>query len=218
MALMTDEPTFWRRCSSCKDPIGFKQDYFVCSVSTCNRKRTGLVFCSMACWGAHVPTMGHRDPWAEERRSPGRSELSPEPAPMRPAAAPVTEELSPSAASASDGGVRRRVAGASTSSPSARAIESFLGDRSRNAELVDRLNTPGSSAVELNDGPEVPHDVLVVVSKMKAYIKARSGMNTSASVNEALSDLVRGLCDDAIQRAAADERKTVMGRDFPGGR
>jgi histone H3/H4 len=59
--------------------------------------------------------------------------------------------------------------------------------------------------------------VLVVVSKLKAYIRARSGMNTSGSANEALSDLMRGLCDEAIQRAAADERKTVMGRDFSEG-
>ena len=49
---------------------------------------------------------------------------------------------------------------------------------------------------------------------MKAYIKARSGMNTSGGVNEALSDLIRKLCDKAIERARADERKTVMDRDF----
>lgn len=61
---------------------------------------------------------------------------------------------------------------------------------------------------------DIPQDVLVVVSKLKAYIRARSGMNTSATVNEPLSALIRGLCDEAIQRAAADERKTVMGRDF----
>ena len=64
---------------------------------------------------------------------------------------------------------------------------------------------------------DIPQDVLVVVSKLKAYIRARSGMNTSATVNEPLSELIRGLCDEAIQRAAADERKTVMGRDFSSG-
>jgi len=30
----------------------------------------------------------------------------------------------------------------------------------------------------------------------------------------ALSDIVRGLCDQAIGNAAAGGRKTVMGRDF----
>lgn len=57
-------------------------------------------------------------------------------------------------------------------------------------------------------------EVLVVASKVKAYIRARSGMNTSASVLDALSDRVRRLCDDAVERARGDGRKTVMDRDF----
>ena len=59
-----------------------------------------------------------------------------------------------------------------------------------------------------------PKDVLVVVSKLKAYIKAKSGMNTSGDVAENLSDKLRRLCDDAIIRARQDGRKTVMARDF----
>jgi histone H3/H4 len=57
-------------------------------------------------------------------------------------------------------------------------------------------------------------DVLVVVSKMKAYVKARSGMNTSDGVTDVLSAKIRNLCDAAIEVAAADGRKTVMDRDF----
>jgi histone H3/H4 len=57
-------------------------------------------------------------------------------------------------------------------------------------------------------------EILVVVSKLKAYIRARSEMNTSDSVMETLSDLVRRLCDDAIDKARAAGRKTVMDRDF----
>jgi len=34
----------WRPCSACKQPIALGTPYYVCSVSTCNRKRTGLVF------------------------------------------------------------------------------------------------------------------------------------------------------------------------------
>jgi histone H3/H4 len=60
-------------------------------------------------------------------------------------------------------------------------------------------------------------DVLVVVSKLKNYIRARSGMNTAGNVAPKLSDLVRSLCDQAIERARADGRKTVMDRDFEGG-
>ncbi len=66
--------TDWKKCSSCKKPIGYKTLYWVCNVSTCNRKRTGLVFCSVSCWDAHTPMMNHRESWAEERRAPSREE------------------------------------------------------------------------------------------------------------------------------------------------
>jgi hypothetical protein len=56
-------------------------------------------------------------------------------------------------------------------------------------------------------------DVLIVVSKMKKYIKDRSGMNCSDAVAEILSDHVRLLCDDAIRAAGRDDRKTVLDRD-----
>ena len=61
---------------------------------------------------------------------------------------------------------------------------------------------------------EVPHDVLIIASKLKQYVRARSGMNTSDSVMDILSRRVRAMCDDAIQRAREDGRKTVMDRDF----
>jgi hypothetical protein len=64
----------WRRCSSCKRPIGFGATYWVCSVSTCNQKRTGLAFCTVSCWDAHLPVARHRESWAEERTAPARTE------------------------------------------------------------------------------------------------------------------------------------------------
>jgi hypothetical protein len=66
------DASFWRRCSSCKKEIGFTRTYWSCNVSTCNRKRTGLVFCTTSCWDAHLPLMNHRESWAEERRAPTR--------------------------------------------------------------------------------------------------------------------------------------------------
>lgn len=57
-------------------------------------------------------------------------------------------------------------------------------------------------------------DVLVVVSKLKKYIKERAELNTSGNVAEALSGIVRTLCDKAIENAKNDGRKTVMDRDF----
>lgn len=58
------------------------------------------------------------------------------------------------------------------------------------------------------------NEVLVIVSKLKNYIRSASGMNTAGNVAPALSDLVRKMCDQAIENAKADRRKTVMDRDF----
>lgn len=62
--------------------------------------------------------------------------------------------------------------------------------------------------------PKSNGEVLVVASKLKAYIRAQSGMNTSSTVIDALSNKVRILCDQAIENAKRDGRKTVMDRDF----
>ena len=63
-------PETWRRCSACKEPIALGADYYVCSVSTCQRKRTGLAFCSVSCWEVHLPGANHREAWALERVAP----------------------------------------------------------------------------------------------------------------------------------------------------
>ena len=196
---MNSTPDFWRRCSACKNPIRFGEGYFVCSVSTCNRKRTGLLFCSMPCWSSHVPTMGHRDPWAEDRRAPSLEAWRRE----QEREAPAPREVAPAASSFAE------------ASPAADRQEDLSSRR-----IIPRSDRPGreprSPTIELHAGPDLPKDVLVVVSKLKAYIRARSGMNTSANVNDALSDIIRRCCDEAIRQAAANERKTVMGRDFAG--
>jgi len=71
---MGAEQSFWKRCSNCKQELPFVATYWACNVSTCNRPRTALAFCSVSCWDAHVPMLRHRDAWAEERRSPTAAE------------------------------------------------------------------------------------------------------------------------------------------------
>ncbi len=56
-------------------------------------------------------------------------------------------------------------------------------------------------------------EVLVVASKIKKYIKDKSGMNTSASTMDALTQLVARAVDQAIESAKGEGRKTVMDRD-----
>lgn len=80
---------------------------------------------------------------------------------------------------------------------------------------------PGGRSGHANQGgfEMGEQEVLVVVSKLKNYIRDASSFNTSGNVAPRLSDMIRTLCDGAIERARQDGRKTVMDRDFefPGG-
>lgn len=57
-------------------------------------------------------------------------------------------------------------------------------------------------------------EVLVVSSKIKAYIKSKGDLSTSAAVMDVLSDKVREILDNAIASAKGDKRKTVKDRDI----
>ena len=56
--------------------------------------------------------------------------------------------------------------------------------------------------------------MLVVVSKFKEYVKVRHELNTSADVADVLSDIIRRVADEAVDKAKAEGRKTLMARDF----
>lgn len=161
-------PDAYRHCSSCKTPIPFESTYFACSVSTCNRKRVGLYFCSVACWDVHLPEARHREAWAEEKRAPTREQAAREDGVDEP------------------GPARRIVAPA----------------------------PPAAVATGTVPDGDLPKDILVVVSKLKSYVRAASGMNTSDGVFETVSDHIRRICDAAARVAAQDGRKTLMDRDF----
>jgi len=62
---------------------------------------------------------------------------------------------------------------------------------------------------------KVPHEVLIVASRLKEYVRARVGYNTSDRVLEPLSDIVRRVVDEAIENARRDGRMTVLDRDLP---
>ncbi len=183
--------TYWKRCSSCKKDIGFSTVYWVCSVSTCTRKRTGMAFCSVACWEMHLPMMRHREAYAVEERSPKKDAW------LRQ----QREEQRSTSSSTGSTGTAQPAASASSSSGAASAG----GVRRR---------VPVSAPASARDD-EIDRDILIVVSKLKKYIRARSGMNTSESVMPVLSDHVRAICDAAIRTAAEDGRKTVLDRDLP---
>ncbi len=168
------EESSWRRCSVCKQPIGFGATYWVCSVSTCQRKRTGLAFCSVECWEVHLPGANHREAYALERTAPATAAAA--------AAGEAREKPEASETSAPGGGGRRR------------------------------LVRPASAAPR-KSGP--PLEVLIVASRLKDYVRAVSGYNTSDRVLEPLSEHVRRVVERAIENARSEGRKTLLDRDVP---
>lgn len=160
-------PEQFKVCSTCRKPIAFGAGYYQCSVSTCQRGKTALYFCSVECWDAHVPMMRHREAWAESVRAPTRAEW----------------ELQQAEEAA------------------------------RAAKSEERIVNENESTVSAGGGADIPQEVLIVVSKLKAYIKAKSGMNTSDGIVPVLSTIIREICDRAIESARSDGRKTVLDRD-----
>jgi hypothetical protein len=57
-------------------------------------------------------------------------------------------------------------------------------------------------------------ETLVIASKVKAYVKETSDLRCSASVIELLSEKIRHQLDEAIKKAKADSRKTLLDKDF----
>jgi histone H3/H4 len=80
--------------------------------------------------------------------------------------------------------------------------------------LIKPTGPSVTSAGAASSSTAIPKEVLIIASRLKEYIQARSEFNTSASVMDVLSDQVRILCDRAIENARADGRKTVLDRDF----
>jgi len=94
---------------------------------------------------------------------------------------------------------------------SPRKEEGASGDeRAPKRILVQSRPSPDSSATNSAD----EQDILIVASKLKAYIKDKHDMNTSANVMDILSHQVRRLTDRAVEKARAEGRKTVMDRDY----
>jgi histone H3/H4 len=194
----------WLKCTECRTDIPYGGRHYLCSVSTCKRSKMRLVFCSVVCWDSHLSTVRHREAWAEDAVAPTKEAWARELAeqgeaprkdtppqgvrPPAPTAAPIVRSASPVGAPAP--AVRRVVGDASP------AVAASLEGNVKLSDVTDK-------------------DILIVVSKMKKYIKDRSGFNCSDAVADMLSEHVRAICDDSIRAAARDERKTVLDRDVP---
>jgi hypothetical protein len=202
----------WKKCTECRTDIAFSAPYYQCSVSTCNRTRMPLVFCSVICWDCHLSSVRHRDAGAIEAKAPSKaqweSELADEQekptAPARPASTPDSvqpvhrrsDETRPNLIPPPPAVATERRVVVATPPPAAAPAPASTGDGPVLSDAVDK-------------------DILVVVSKLKKYIKDRSGFNTSDQIFDLISDHVRAICDEAIRCAARHDRKTVLERDMP---
>lgn len=82
------------------------------------------------------------------------------------------------------------------------------------SEPVRRIVVQPKASSAPSASSAMEHEVLIVASKLKQYIKDKYDMNTSANVMDILSHQVRRITDRAIEKARAEGRKTVMDRDF----
>jgi len=160
---------YWKKCSICKKELGFSSKYYVCNVSTCTGKRTGLSFCSVSCFDEHLPGARHRDAYAIEEQAMSLAQFKSE----------------------------------------ANSVQASSTQRAPRRTIVNQ----SASKISQNKAT-APQEILIVASKLKNYIKAQSDMNTSTSVMDRLSFKVRLLCDQAIEEARLQGRKTVLDRDF----
>jgi histone H3/H4 len=71
-----------------------------------------------------------------------------------------------------------------------------------------------SEDITINENTINENTTLVVVSKIKKFIRDKSGLNTASDFIDALSAIVTRTCESAIERAKTDGRKTVMARDL----
>ncbi len=189
------------KCTECRTDIAYGATYQQCSVSTCNRSRMPLYFCSVPCWDSHLSMVRHRDAYAVEVRAPSREVWAREQAAAAAAPAPRPQLVTPDRPLAGPAG-----SSMSASTPPVGVRRVVVGDASP-------VTAAAAEGVHLSDVTD--KDMLIVISKLKKYIKERAGMNCSDAVADHLSDHVRAICDEAIRTAARDERKTVLDRDVP---
>ncbi|MFI5391153.1 MAG: hypothetical protein ACHQYQ_07320 [Bacteriovoracales bacterium] len=80
-------------------------------------------------------------------------------------------------------------------------------ENSEEGRRVRMISSP-KTQVEQN------HEILIVASKLKQFIKDKYDMNTSSNVMDILSSKVRDLTGSAVEKARMEGRKTVMDRDY----
>ncbi len=90
-------------------------------------------------------------------------------------------------------------------------VEAEIGQPRR---IIVSSPTSSNQSQASANAQALEHEILIVASKLKQYIKDKYDMNTAGGVMEVLSYNVRRLTDKAAENAKKEGRKTVMDRDF----
>lgn len=92
-------------------------------------------------------------------------------------------------------------------------LEKAIADAIVHAQKAGRKTVMGKDFNLYVEDPKLDA-ILVVTSKVKAYIKEKASLSTSSNAIEQLTVRVQQICFQAIESAKTDKRKTVMDRDF----
>jgi histone H3/H4 len=220
---MNEPAVFYRRCSNCKKPIALGAKFWVCSVSSCQRVRSPIQFCSPDCFEVHNEVERHKDGWALERIAPMTPDAEEQQA-SQERRMTTTEKDSDKGGGGDDvlvvvsrvkDFIKQKSNGMNTSAEIVPALSTSVKQLADAA--IDAAKKDGRKTVMGRDIPRPGAsggDVLVVVSRLKSYIAEKGDMRTSDEVLPVISEEIRRLSLAAIENARKDGRKTVMGRDF----
>ncbi len=86
-------------------------------------------------------------------------------------------------------------------------------DAVSHAQKLGRKTVMGKDFNFFIEKPDIG-EALVVASKVKKMIKEEAGLSTSSQAIEQLTIRIQTICNQAMENAKADKRKTVMDRDF----
>ena len=153
------------------------------------------------------------------------------PSTPKPAASPSSTSSSPSPTARVDGGevlivvsrlkefIREKSNGMSTSDqvvgPLSDKVRKMTDGAITSARTNNRKTVLDRDLARAPTTPDIKSsDVLIIVSKLKEYVRAQSDLRTSDELPVALSEEIRRVCLFAVENARKDGRKTVMARDI----
>lgn len=211
--------TRWKSCSVCAGKLEFGCTYYVCSVTSCNKKRAQWKFCSVECWEEHHLKFGHRssagaveefgptfEEW-EERYPEGERPNLPDPI-------IVTRKPSSHGEAVESSGEIPAISRVS-SRPSTVPTGEESGPRSPKvvgwSKVRPRLENPIPAYRGQN---AMAAAILLDAQKVATFVEQQHGLEISRTAVDALLGELRLIVEIAAQGAHAAGRGVITAGDF----